>query len=159
MLCGQQLFNDLKLNFITVYSFLHSFMFIEQQMYYLRKKTCIILKIKNLYQNFLTFSHLQFLFTTLLSELLLQFPSFGIIFIYPTPYVLLNQMNWSTSMDKCRMWHTVAFLLCSTYSVMSASLCGSTGRRAALSAALWSQRRSTNGETEPHLHTCRFIDL
>lgn len=47
-------------------------MFIEQQ-HYLRKKTCIILKIKNLYQNFLTFSHLQFLFTTLLSDLLLQF--------------------------------------------------------------------------------------
>lgn len=50
------------------------------------------------------------------------------------------------------------FLLCSTYSATSASLCGLTGRRAVLCAALWSQRRSTNGETEQHPHTCRFTD-
>lgn len=53
-------------------------------------------------------------------------------------------------------WHR--FLLCSTYSVMSASLCGSTRRRAALFAALWSHRKSTNGEMEPHPHTYRYID-
>lgn len=50
------------------------------------------------------------------------------------------------------------FLSRSTYSVTSASLCGLTGRRVVLCAAPWSQRRSTNGETEPRPHTCRFTD-
>lgn len=74
-------------------------------------------------------------------------------------------MNWRAALfidlvmyGQRRTCWRVLFLPCSTYSVTNASLCGSTGRRAALSAAPWSQRRFTNGGTEPHLHICRFID-
>lgn len=60
---------------------------------------------------------------------------------------------------ECRTcWLAVASLLCSTYSVTSASPCGSIERRAALCAVQWSQRRSTNGGMELHRHTCRFTD-
>lgn len=88
---------------------------------------------------------------------------------YREPRALLCQVN----LQKCALlyqqmglckhiscikasWHN--FLPCSTYSVMSASLCGLTKRRAALCAALWSHRKSTNGEMEPHPHTFKFID-
>lgn len=82
------------------------------------------------------------------------------------PQALLCQVSLQTVLHQmhvcvlppCPNRLTDGFLSCSTYSVTSALLCGLTGRRAALCVALWSQRRSTNGETEPHLHSCRFTD-
>ena len=47
---------------------------------------------------------------------------------------------------------------CSMCSVTSASRCGSTGRRAARCAALWSQRRCTSGGTARPPLTCKSIE-